>query len=782
MFYTIHKKELSKFLTSMTAAAALAFAATDMANAADVTIIQVSDLHGNLVPHAGIIEEYNPATGGVTERAITNGGGIAKVATVIKDIRASSNEYLTLGVGDSIHGSAEVLYTMGDAIMPAFNALGLDAYTPGNWEFAYGPAVFRNRFSDFCKARPKWQFPGADNNPGPGTPGVLCPVIPANARMMTDSDGTPGITAANFKTLAANLYNGGPYPTAAPFFGKRTNLLDPYAIFERDGVQIAVIGITAAIIPQQPPVFGRTFRFTQGTEELPGLIKEIKDQGVEIIVVQSELGLPQNVQIGREFPDIDIILSAHSHELTVGAIIADADGFEGTVPGQPLSGNQLARVQKGAAIVVEAGEDLYVGRLDLKISGNKVQNFVWNAIPVDDSIPEDLEVAKLVAEQEKFFIGKGEPDSAFKTHAFLPFSACMPYAPGKFDPIERCGGVVDAYGVIKRGVRLVDSLDEVVGATDALLHRHDALEGVMNNFIADAFNDTLASIANTRDIWAESSVISMTNGFRFDTVVLPPNNLMPEDVQPTPPGSEYRDGRVQGEVTLRDIYSYFPVPPALVAADYAGIAIEQNLDSILANVFHPNPYIQRGGWYLGLSANMSQKVDVVRLPGSSSGSRILETKIDGNVLDHSKRYVIASCYGHTSAIGRSCRLEGGANMVFYALADSDDYQSVITMEAPTSLDGLISNHPGQGGVGSYPAPDNFLHPIHALRLYLDKIGTITEAQFGEGRVQHVNANVIEAGTYKEEALPHSDIPGVVQPIEGIGPSWLERGVIVHTVE
>ncbi|WP_455201501.1 bifunctional metallophosphatase/5'-nucleotidase, partial [Kaarinaea lacus] len=481
MFYSTHKKELSKLVTSMTAAAALAFAATDMANAADVTIIQVSDLHGNLVSHAGIIEEYDPATGGTTERAITNGGGIAKVATVINDIRSTSNEFLTLGVGDSIHGSAEVLYTMGDAIMPAFNALGLDAYTPGNWEFAYGPAVFRNRFSDFCKhpARDKWQFPGpADQgyNPGPGTPGVLCPVIPANARMMTDADGVPGVTKATFKTLAANVFNGGPYPTSAPFFGKRTNLLDPYAIFERDGVQFAVIGITAAIIPQQPPVFGRTFRFTQGVEELPGLIKEIKDKGVEIIVVQSELGLPQNVQIGREFPDIDIILSAHSHELTVGAILADADGFEGTVPGQALTGKQLARLQKGAAIVVEAGEDLYVGRLDLKIADNKVQNFVWEAIPVDDDVVEDSEVADLVAEQEKFFIGKGQPDSSFKTHAFLPFSACLSYAPGKFDPIERCGGVVDSYGVIKRGVRLVDDLDLIVGDTEVLLHRHEALE------------------------------------------------------------------------------------------------------------------------------------------------------------------------------------------------------------------------------------------------------------------------------------------------------------------
>ena len=44
----------------------------------EVMIIQVSDLHGNMVPHAGIIE-----TADGDEYAVTQGGGLAKVATVI---------------------------------------------------------------------------------------------------------------------------------------------------------------------------------------------------------------------------------------------------------------------------------------------------------------------------------------------------------------------------------------------------------------------------------------------------------------------------------------------------------------------------------------------------------------------------------------------------------------------------------------------------------------------------------------------------------------------------
>ncbi|MGD8571657.1 MAG: 5'-nucleotidase C-terminal domain-containing protein [Gammaproteobacteria bacterium] len=758
-------KTIGKAMSSLLAMSVMSMG---LANAANMTIIQVSDLHGNLVPHAGIIEEWDPVSGTVTERVVTQGGGITKVATVVNDIRATSDASVTLGVGDSLHGSAEVLFTMGDAIMPAFNALGLDAYTPGNWEFAYGPAVFRNRFSKICKANANWQFPGPGGNPGPGTPGVLCPVIPPNARIMTDSDGQTGVVQANFDTLAVNLYNGGPYPLQAPFFNKRT--LDPYKIIERNGVKMAIVGITAAIIPQQPPVFGRTFRFTQGVEELPGIISEIKDQGVEIIVIQSELGLPQNVQIGREFPDVDVVLSAHSHELTIGALLADADGVEMAVPGAELTANQLARLQKGAAVIVEAGEDLYVGRLDLKITDNKVQNFTWNAVPVDDSVPEDEYVASLVYDQEKYFVDG--PD--FKPHSFLPFAFCNGYAPGKFDPVERCGGNVETRDVA-RGLRLTDSLDLIVGETEVLLHRHEALEGTMNNVIADAFRHVLADSAKAAGpaSWANLDVLSMTNGFRFDTPVLPADMI--------PEGAEFGDGRMPGEMTQRDLWGYFPVAAALVASDYSGVTIQENLNNILANVFSPNPYIQRGGWYLGLSSNMTQKVDVVRLPGSTSGSRIIETRVGGELMDPSKRYIIASCYGHTFPIGRSCRAEGGTNMLFANLNNGDDYTSGFNFIPPLATEGLIDNHPGRGGVAARAAPDNYLHPVHALRLYMDYIGTITEAEYGHGaghRVEHVNAFKVVNGAYEVSPLPESNLPGIVQPIDGVGPGFLERGVIV----
>ncbi len=229
-------------------------------------------------------------------------------------------------------------------------------------------------------------------------------------------------------------------------------------MLDRNGTKIAVIGITASIVPQQADTFNITFRFTQGVEELPGLIENVKDLGADVIVVQSELGLSQNIKIAQSFEDIDVMYSAHTHEVTLGALIVDKDGVLRTSPGGPLSGQEVSRLARGATIVVETNRDMYVGRLDLKMGGNKVVDFDWEAIPVDESVEEDPAMAELVAAMEAPFVDEG----AFIPHTFKP------------------GGFTTG------GLQLVDSLDTVVGYTDTLLLRHHVLEDTLNNFIADA--------------------------------------------------------------------------------------------------------------------------------------------------------------------------------------------------------------------------------------------------------------------------------------------------------
>ena len=45
---------------------------------------------------------------------------------------------LLLNTGDTIQGSAEALFTKGQALVDVLNRFAIDAYAPGNWDWVYG--------------------------------------------------------------------------------------------------------------------------------------------------------------------------------------------------------------------------------------------------------------------------------------------------------------------------------------------------------------------------------------------------------------------------------------------------------------------------------------------------------------------------------------------------------------------------------------------------------------------------------------------------------------------
>jgi 2',3'-cyclic-nucleotide 2'-phosphodiesterase (5'-nucleotidase family) len=686
-----------------------------------VTLIEMGDLHGTLVPHAAVLTDPDG-----NERQVPSAGGLARLKTVVDEIRTDNPDAILLSAGDLTHGSAETLFTVGDAMMKPINAFGIDVFTPGNWDFGYGAAVFRNRFATF----------------GPKPPAPLNIQVMAGYIGCTETDvdctESNGIITANFPAVAVNLYNSAPLPT--PLHGQR--VLDPYKILDVDDMKIAVIGLTAAIVPQQADTFNIGLRFTQGVEELPGIIEEVKDQGADLIVVQSELGLSQNLKIAQSFADIDVMYSAHTHEITHGAFLANKDEVTRTTPNAPLSRGERNQLAKGAAIVVETNRDMYVGRLDLEVNGGDVVDFTWEAIPVDESVPENEDMLALVAAMEEDFIAGTDGD--VKHHTFLP---------GGF------GGDPTA-----KGLQLTDDLDTVVGYTDTVLLRHHVLEDTLNNFIADGILAVTDSVADVRNVpgWENGVDISMANGFRFGNAVLPPRD----------------NCETCGVITLRDLYTWFPIAPAVNIADFSGRSVQGSLDTILGAVFDRNVFMQRGGWYLGL-ANIEQKIDLKNRPFSSSSGRIVETRIGGEVLDPGKRYVFASCYGHGNPLDEVCRTGGGANFKFFQLDSPFDYTSDITLSDPVNDEGVIA-----GATVLQVAPDNFLHPVHALRRYLDSLPdkTVTEARFGAGQGRLVTVDSKNPGNVPEDPSLQIGQPDntpdttLVQPPFGAGPKFFS-GII-----
>jgi 2',3'-cyclic-nucleotide 2'-phosphodiesterase (5'-nucleotidase family) len=677
----------------------------------DTTLIMMGDLHATLVPHAAEMKKNDD-----TVYYATQAGGLAKLKALVDGIREENPENLLLSCGDLTHGSAEALFTVGDAMIKAMNLFDIDVFTPGNWDFGYGPAVFRNRFASF----------GPKPNIPPWT-AVMAGYVDCSGLDPEDCTEEKGIIQAKFPSVAINLYNSAPIPE--PLQGKR--VLDPYLMFERGGITIAVIGITAAIVPQQADVFNIGLRFTQGVEELPEILAEVKDKGADLIVVQSELGLSQNIEIARSFKDIDVMYSAHTHEITMGALLADRDAVTRTTPGLPLSGAEQSRLARGAAIVVETNRDMYVGQLDVRVADGKVIDFEWTAHPVDDTVTTvDTDMEALVAEIEDGFVDGG---NGVVTHVFLPGAFCTP----------GCGDTSGDDVANQRGHYLTEDLNTVVGYTDTLLLRHNVLEDTLNNWLADAIR------AETDMVFPGGVDISMSNGFRFGNAVLP--------------GSA---------ITLRDLYTWFPVGPAVNVAEFAGQTIEAGLEEILGAVFNRNPFLQRGGWYLGL-ANMTQMIDLDNRPFSSSSGRIVSTSIGGAQLDSSKRYVFASCYAHGDAIDKVCRTGGGSDHMFFELADATDYTSTISVVSPVNPPAPF---PPTGPVKRV-APYKYVHPVHLLRRQLDGAtldgepeNEVTETDYGVGRIKTVDSTKQVGGVYPEvdPPVPEPD-PTLVQPPQGAGP-------------
>ena len=693
-----------------------------IAHAAEQTIslMQLSDVHGHLAPHASILLDgtRDPSS-----------GGMAKLATLIRQVRDDNPHNLLLVVGDTTHGSAEMLFTLGDAMMPVINALDVDAFLPGNWDFGWGPRVYKQRFtantSTRLSANNRTTLAWMDGRPGRekqrcNQPGGLKPYDECH------------VMKAGFPVVANNLYH---YDERARSQGARVH--DPYLVREVGGVKIAILGITSDSVPHQAQAFNIGFRFTMGYEELPGDIASARNDGADLVVVLSELGLAKSVRMAQDFPGIDVIFSAHSHERTPEAIV-------------------IEHGHGAVSLVTEAGEDDFLGRLDLTVddrSGDLV-SWRWQLLEANGAVAEDPEIRALINRERQTFVSG--PD--FQCHTF---------GANAFD-----------FG---KGHTLCEPLDLVVGHSDPTIERFSALESVVNNANVDAILEFAQFV---EPLLNDGNSLSTTNGFRFDVTIL---------------GSD--DG-FSGDITIEDLYSYYPMGAAVALADFSGGRLIDHWESILGNVFDRNPYRQAGGWFLGFTRNIHFDLQLNetyphnngmdKWTTLSGGKRIERVTVDdGSVtddMDRSKVYTLASCYPHGNPIDEVCRTSGAFNVRFLEAPretagptdifgnrqlDMRGGRQMFKIVPPAHSERIYD--PDREPSLLKVAPDDFVHPIDALRWYLgeraDGGNAITTSRHGLGRVDVVGA----APSDKRRGVPVSEFggPGIVQPTQGAGARWLQ---------
>lgn len=276
-----------------------------------LTILQMNDTHAYTDLHTEMFIENGKET-------YRKAGGYARIATLLERCRKEQPDAVfAFDNGDTFHGTYSVIATKGEGLVPILNEMKFDAMT-AHWEFAYGPK---------------------------------------QVEKLTDM--------LDYPMLACNCYQ------------KDTNehVFPSHTVIERSGVKIGVIGIAEHIVDKtMPPHFSEGIYFTLGVDELPDIIDELKRvEQVDLVIVLSHFGFPQEVKLAGEVDGIDVLLSGHTHNALH----------------EPVKINDTIIIQSGC-------HGAYIGRLDVVVENRKIVSYAHELIEVAESIEQDEKIASLI--------------------------------------------------------------------------------------------------------------------------------------------------------------------------------------------------------------------------------------------------------------------------------------------------------------------------------------------------------------------------------------------------
>jgi 5'-nucleotidase len=185
-------------------------------------------------------------------------GGLARVATLRKQIMEQSPNTLFLLAGDTIAPSVASNIFKGQQMIAVWNMIGLDFAVFGNHEFDFGPEVLRQRIKE-----------------------------------------------SRFTWVATNVIDK---KTGQPFADT-----PPYVIREIGGAKIGFFGLLTPDTAQFSSV-GPDVTFLDPCETAKKIVPLMRAKGAQVVVAITHLAMREDKQVARCAP-IDVIIGGHEHEM-----------------------------------------------------------------------------------------------------------------------------------------------------------------------------------------------------------------------------------------------------------------------------------------------------------------------------------------------------------------------------------------------------------------------------------------------------------------------------------
>lgn len=327
---------------------ALFAAAIVPARTMTVTLLATTDLHGNLLPYDFF-----------TARPVPR--GLAKIATMVEQIRTENPNVILIDCGDTIQGAPlESVYQHyvrygkmplglplpspldGDPMMRAMNYLKYDAMVVGNHEYNFG-------VKNLAKAREDAKFP----------------LLSANTHVA--------------------LGAGKPF--------------DAYLLKNVSGLKVVIVGVTTPAIPMwEEPSNIQGYTFSPGKDAVAAAVADARSKyQPDIVIVAGHAGLGRDLKTG-EFES-----GGASGENMMYDVAAGVPGIDAVVFGH--THGQLETGLIGNVILMQPKNwGMSLGRMDFTLDDSsgtwKIVSKTSKLLPVTRDTPED---PKLVEMAQPYF-------------------------------------------------------------------------------------------------------------------------------------------------------------------------------------------------------------------------------------------------------------------------------------------------------------------------------------------------------------------------------------------